>query len=1008
MAGSSSFSVVSNPTTSDRTGSPARGSVQFALVGLLLACAPVFGQAHADFKFSIRAQNLADALDRFGEQSGLQVVYDEKFLKRKSAQPLDGEMNADAALEHLLVGTGLTWDYVNARTVVVQRPHPPVGKRDGLATRTQVQLDRNEIVTLAEIEVRGDPLRVLPNAASGASFGFSKPLFETPRSVSVLSEETIDLFALSAVEDLVRVAPGVFTTTRFGIQGAVDIRNVPADTYFRGMKRLSLQGHGRSVLAAMDRIEVIAGPPSPIYGMGKIGGYTNLIPKSGRAKTGSYLSELQGFAQIIAGEYDRGEVSAGFGGPLNVLDRFGMNGGYYVYGLIEDSESYSAGVPVQQELLQGAVSIDNFIGALRLETGANYQLSRTAGALVGRFTQDLVDTGRYIRGTPLIDLDANGNGAIGYLEMQTGSPVVGALSAANQPLIQTFDWPSDENGRPYPLEQIPQVVGIPASMYEYLQAHPEADPTGALRAQGVGGPIPTSGGVPIGMVLDPRTVGFDTLDLRRAAAYEKDLQAEYLTLFVDLIHDSNPNFTINNQLFFDSMDQYKNSNQPFVQEQNVYVIEDKLTITRRFANTPRWMRLNALASVNLRNTVSRGKTAGNDFSSHRTDAMAPTWIDSLGGMTPNTTFVTPIENPSLWQDGYPWVRDYRSEFSEIGVGLLFDLDFWSNTNLLLGARVDGSHARHVDYAGRFDATVGTSSNPGAFLTQDETADAWDRGTSTSISLSHELPLRIRPYVTWAKSSIVLDGNNNMLSVGAVRAGHIGSADLKEVGVKASLLDGRLFISTSAYEQGRRDADADDVNAVIYAYATATRTRGWSTEIKYVPVPNLLISAYALSQVTRFGPNVGSSQLVDARTLGFRDVLDAQGNVIYPAEAFLYGGRSRIILPDNMPQYEKKRGNPETQLGLSGSWRWNNGLGLSLGGNYFSSTCAGRLCTVELPSSCIVNAGLFMDLERWSFKLDVSNLLNERYFRARTGDTLGNVLAQAMPDRGWQITMKARF
>jgi hypothetical protein len=41
-------------------------------------------------------------------------------------------------------------------------------------------------------------------------------------------------------------------------------------------------------------------------------------------------------------------------------------------------------------------------------------------------------------------------------------------------------------------------------------------------------------------------------------------------------------------------------------------------------------------------------------------------------------------------------------------------------------------------------------------------------------------------------------------------------------------------------------------------------------------------------------------------------------------------------------------------------------------------------------------------------LDVLNLTNERYFRARTGDALGDVLAQAMPDRHWQATIKRKF
>jgi iron complex outermembrane receptor protein len=67
-----------------------------------------------------------------------------------------------------------------------------------------------------------------------------------------------------------------------------------------------------------------------------------------------------------------------------------------------------------------------------------------------------------------------------------------------------------------------------------------------------------------------------------------------------------------------------------------------------------------------------------------------------------------------------------------------------------------------------------------------------------------------------------------------------------------------------------------------------------------------------------------------------------------------------------------------------------------------------LCTVRLPEIFVVNAGAFYDIGAWTLKLDANNLFNERYFRARTGDTLGNVLAQAMPDRRVQVTVKYEF
>jgi iron complex outermembrane receptor protein len=976
----------------------------------LLAAARAFAQSAAhDTQFSIPGGNLTDSLDVFSEQSGLQIIYDQKVTAGKHAAPVSGAMAPARALDRLLLPSGASWEFVNSKTVFIHSAADQDASHGRVVAKVAAihapEHDAERVVRLDEIEVFGDPRRVLPNEASTSAFGFSKPLLDTPRAVSFISEETIQLFGLSAVEDLVRVVPGTFTTTRFGIQGSVDVRNVPADFYIRGMKRLSLQGHARSVLAAMDTIEVVRGPPSPIFGMGKIGGYVNAVPTAGRARTGGFLAEPEGFVQAITGAYDRDEWSFGVGGPVRMPSK---QGGYYLYGLHEDSKSFTRGVPVRQDVAQGALTVDRFIGPFRLETGANYQLSRTAGALTGRLTQDLVDRDRYIRGSPLVNLDLNGNGVIGYLEMQRASPVQGKLSAGNQPLIQYFAWPRDASGKPLPLSQFPKVQGIPKSLYDYLVAHPEADPTGALRAQGVGGPLPISGYVPAGMALDPRTVGYGTLDPHRATAFERELQAQLLTAYFDLLYDTDPDFTVRNQLFYDSMDQYKISNQPVSQKQWIYVWEDKLTVTKRFPQLPSWLRLESLGSLNFRDTVADGyHVPAGDYSTHRTDAMAPGWNASNEGMTANTTFATPLDNPDLASDGSPWTSIYRTRFWEMGAGLLFNIDLFQRTNLTFGGRYDGSEARNTDVAA-FNMNTGTSANPGAYATSDVTARGWDHGLSWNVSLSHAFLRNFRAYVTMARASIALDANNNALSNAVIQNGHIGAAGLEEIGVKASLLDERLFVTAAGYEQSRRMAADEDPAVVASAYSTATATRGVEFEMKWVPLPNLFASVYATHQRTKFDPNTGGALLVDARTLGFQDIRDANGNVIYPAEAFLYGGRSRIVLPDNMSQYAIKQGNPETQLGMSTQYRFHSGFGATFSGNYFSSTCSGRLCAVVLPSAMVLNAGGFWEEDNWHVKLDVLNLTNERWFRARTGDALGDPLAQAMPDRRWQLTLRFTF
>lgn len=964
-------------------------------------------QSLREVDIDIAAGSLSNALLQLSSQASLQLLYEPSVVLTRRSAPVKGRFTSDAVLKKLLEGTDITWRQINSSTVAIfAQSKVPLAPAPSVIETPVPKASPSDVAVLADVNITGQT-PWWATSSSEAVFGFSKPLLETPRSISHVNADAIDMFSLSAVEDLLRVVPGVFTTTRFGVQGSVDIRGVPADTYFRGMRRLTLQGHGRSVLAAMDSIDVVGGPVSPLHGMGKVGGYVNFVPKSGRSKNGKYFSEANGFVEVTGGEYNRHELSFGVGGPV-ALDGIGKEGGYYIYGLVEDSESYTEAVPVKQKLFQAATSIDDMVGSFRLETGLNYQESRTSGALVGRFTQDLVDHGNYIGGIPLVNLDLNGNGSIGYLEMQRASPVAGRLSLFNQPLQQTFSWPRDSTGKPLSLGQFPKVPGIPQTLYNYLQAHPEADPTGLLRAQGVGGPLPISGVVPVGMALDPRTVVVNPFNPRRGAAFEEDVKAEFLTLFADLVYDEDPDFTVKNQIFFDSMNQYKSSQQPFSQIQDVYVVEDKFTLTQQLEKLPAWVKVNQAISLNVRNTLSKGKRIVGDYGNHRSDATTANWSDTNAAMTPNSTFTSSNDNSDLNNDGMPWGSIYRTEFSEFGAGILFDIDFATDTNLLLGIRRDGSHAKNINYAGRYLVNTGTSANPGAYALTDDVAEGWDSGTSWSVSLSQQLPYGIRPYATVSQSTILLDGNNNSLLNDVILDGHIGSASLKEAGIKASWLDGKLNLATTVFEQGRDDASASDPANVINAYATSTTTRGWQTEIKWAPKSNLLLSLYALRQVTRYTPNVGGIIQVDARALGFADVVDANGKVIFPAEAFLYGGRAGIVLPDGLDAYDEKQGNPESQMGITAIYQFQKNWGITLKGNYLSSTCSGRLCLVTLPSSTVFDVGLFRSGALVDLKLDITNIGDVHYFRARTGDTLGDVVAQAMPGRRAQMTATYKF
>jgi iron complex outermembrane receptor protein len=860
------------------------------------------------------------------------------------------------------------------------------------------------------VTVTGDPLRALGSGPSESSMGFSKSLLETPRAVSFISEEQITLFGISNVEDLTRLVPGTYTTTRYGLQGGINVRGVPSDMYYRGMKRLQMQGHVRTVLSAMDGIEVIKGPPSPIYGMGRIGGFQNFTPKSSRASTGSYMRETQGFMQTTQGSYDRNEIQAGMGGPFTP---FGKQGGYYVFGLFEDSDTFVKQVGARQEFVQATVAIDDAVGPFRIEFGGQAQRSITSGAYMNRVTQDMLDNGTYLAGQPMANLDVDGDGLIGYLESHIASPVRGNVSSTNQPLNQRFPWPS-MGGSLLPISEFPTVGGIPQTMLDYLNAHPEIHCRAAdvMRAMPAGGPLPSSGQLPVGMVLDPCTVATVPLDYRGNGAFELQQNAQQRLAYVDFIADENPDFTMKHQIFYDNIDSFKDSFLPYGERQYIKALENKFTVTKRISddNLPDWVRINTLASLNYRKTAGWIKSSGGDFD-WRQD------INFNGGEHyANTMFWTQLTNPD-YVTGAADTAWRSSDFDSTGLGVMFDIDLFTNWNFIVGGRYDTSDARATNMPS-FNANTGRSPAPGvvctapgtgcpgAVLTTETTAVGTDEGRSWSVSISRQIGDRWRPYVTSAVSSLQLSTSNDTLQTAVVIAGHIGEAELQEAGIKASFFDEKLQWTSAVYRQTRTDV-SDPEDPTEGADVSSTEAHGVEVEVRWVPTRDLFFSAYVLNQFSEYTVPSSESFSLTARQMGFQDVVDPDtGEVLYPAEAFFYGGKANVNLPaGGTMAYLERTGNPETQAGVNMSYSFKNGLGIILGANWFSEVWADRGRTTMIPEATVLNAGFTYEKDLWDMRINGYNVADEKYFRAGGGNA---GLMSVMPGRRWEFTAKRLF
>lgn len=266
---------------------------QAITLGLLMAVA---GLSHAQAtrpaqEFDIPAGSLVDALDRFGEQSGLQVTYDLALLKNKRAQAVKGRLSPEMALKQLLQGAGLGSSYLNDKTVIIKKddksvlPSKPTSTSSGAVTNN---MSRQATTQIDAVIVTGTRIR-------GGS---------TASPTITISSENITEEGLTNLGDVIRNVsqnfsggqnPGIVAGATGGgsnnqnITGGsgANLRGLGQDatlTLLNG-RRLSYGGYVQAVdistipVEAVDRVEIVSDGASAVYGSDAVGGVVNVILK---------------------------------------------------------------------------------------------------------------------------------------------------------------------------------------------------------------------------------------------------------------------------------------------------------------------------------------------------------------------------------------------------------------------------------------------------------------------------------------------------------------------------------------------------------------------------------------------------------------------------------------------------------------------------------------------------------------------------------------------------------
>lgn len=302
--------------------------VALALSGMLL---PIAAQAQEPAKhYEVPAGNLGTALSLFAAESGVVIYFDASLTQGKQTRGISGEYSVDGGLNQLLHGSGLS-----------------LAKEADGSYRVTAR-DESNATTLPPVQVRAEAAR---ETATGPVDGYvatrgatsaktDTPLIETPRSVTVVTADQIADRKAQSVEDALRYAAGV-QVSAFGHDPRFDqitIRGVEitADADYKDgllQPNTGWLSYFRTEPYGLERIEVVKGPNSVLFGQISPGGMVNRVSKRPTEETIREVEVQAGTDDHYQGQFDL----AGMLGDSDTLT-------YRLVGLARESDTDITGV----------------------------------------------------------------------------------------------------------------------------------------------------------------------------------------------------------------------------------------------------------------------------------------------------------------------------------------------------------------------------------------------------------------------------------------------------------------------------------------------------------------------------------------------------------------------------------------------------------------------------------------------------------------------------------------
>lgn len=280
----------------------------FALLGITDGAQAQPISSEQRVQIAVPAQPLAQTLNAISRHTGIAIGADAALLQGKSAPELPSGLPLQQAIDRALAGSGLMSVRSGPNTISI-RALVPIGQ--GTPSLPAVT-----VTAATDIETATGPLTgyVARRAMSGSKTDTA--IIETPQSVSVVTNDELRSRQAETLSQALNYTPGVTTqptsfsrtADRFRIRG-MDVESANSGSMRDGLRLQSNSYDGIQEPYGLERVEVLRGAASVLYGQLSPGGVVNAVSKRPSSEP---IRELG----LQLGNHDRRQLTADFSGPV--------------------------------------------------------------------------------------------------------------------------------------------------------------------------------------------------------------------------------------------------------------------------------------------------------------------------------------------------------------------------------------------------------------------------------------------------------------------------------------------------------------------------------------------------------------------------------------------------------------------------------------------------------------------------------------------------------------------